>query len=118
MLSRLRKQRRSGDGLRLAGLSVVAGLFAMFNVPYAIAEELHPGHDWLKNKRNANGTSCCNGKDCHPIDDAEINELDDGSVEARGLKFPRSKVLPTEDGQSYICHNGPVPYCLFMKFGA
>jgi hypothetical protein len=86
----------------------------------SIAEPLHDGHEWLKDKRNGQNIRCCNDGDCKPVPAETIIENKNGSYDINGYNLPRVNVFPTEDelGRPFLCVDKASnhAYCAFIPY--
>jgi hypothetical protein len=81
-----------------------------------------PGHDgshaWYKTLRSPEGESCCNEKDCHPVDARFVEHGTVGSwvleirIGDRWVMVPRDRILPqpSPDGGVHACFSDPAPF--------
>jgi len=74
-----------------------------------------PAHEWY-------APECCSGRDCHPVDQTDLVEIDNGCWRqlSTGLKFCGSQVKPSQDRHWHVCHNADatVPYCAYIQNGS
>jgi hypothetical protein len=63
---------------------------------------------------------CCSGRDCHPVDQTDLEELDHGCWRqiSTGLKFCGTQVRPSEDRRWHVCNSGTIPYCVYIQNGS
>lgn len=69
---------------------------------------------------------CCGEGDCFPVRADEVRENSDGSWTyiPRNMTFPRTDVLPSQDGRYHVCIlQGPsgertIPRCIYIVLGA
>lgn len=73
-------------------------------------------HSWYRGLRSPEGDSCCNEKDCHPVDSryatvdgARTLEI---SIRGRWVKVPKDRILPqpSPDGGVHACYSDPASY--------
>jgi hypothetical protein len=69
------------------------------------------------------GISCCNAKDCEPIDDANIRVRHQGVevyVEGEWVPVAPEKIRPYEapDMHSHLCHMGRIIFCFVFGGGS
>jgi hypothetical protein len=63
-------------------------------------------HDWYTGKQDPyTHSDCCNGKDCHPIETADVRQLVNGDYEYLPYHWtiPRYRVQPSADDRYHIC---------------
>lgn len=81
-------------------------------------------HDMYKDWKQEHGASCCDNRDCAPVDE----RIKDGSYEAffnnKWVKIPDNKVRkePSPDGRAHLCANQldyghVIVYCFQPGFG-
>jgi hypothetical protein len=88
--------------------------------PSGVMGQIAGGHDefhyWYKGLKSPEGDSCCNEKDCHPVDSryatvdgARTLEI---SIRGRWVKVPKDRILPqpSPDGGVHACYSDPAPY--------
>jgi hypothetical protein len=70
-------------------------------------------HDWYTGLMNRQGVSCCNDRDCHPVDSCRLSSGAEG-IHVLGMcrPIPWDLVLsvPSPDGRHHACwwtFNGP-----------
>ncbi|HYM01710.1 MAG TPA: hypothetical protein VET85_02125 [Stellaceae bacterium] len=79
------------------------------------------GHDafhwWYQTLKSPEGESCCNAKDCHPVDSRYLEgPAGDWTLEIRigdrWVAVPRSRILPqsSPDGGVHACYSDPAPF--------
>lgn len=83
----------------------------------------HENHQWLNNRYNEQGLSCCSGGksgDCQPVPFSSYTIDKDGGINYEGYHFPKNNVFPTEDkkGRPVICIFNNAPRCAFIPYGA
>jgi hypothetical protein len=69
------------------------------------------------------GISCCNAKDCQPIDDAHVrirNQVVEVYVEGEWVPVAPEKIRPYQapDMHSHLCHMGRIIFCFVFGGGA
>ena len=141
----MRLQHRSGCARRLrtplviwlgfrAGLFNFGGAALLYWLLYpASSQELHQhthdgevGHfyqTWMRPGDFGLGiphrkNSCCNEKDCHPVEGRYVPEGPEGGtvleirVSGRWVKVPRDRILPepSPDGGTHACYSDPAPF--------
>lgn len=62
---------------------------------------------------------CCNDKDCHPVEDEDLEELPGGEWKhlPTGKVFSKDKVKPTQDRKQHVCIWNGQPRCIYIRFG-
>ena len=64
---------------------------------------------------------CCDGKDCLPTSDEDLEELAGGNVRhlPSGKVFGPSptRILPSQNSKQYVCIYNGEPRCLYRRFG-
>jgi hypothetical protein len=68
------------------------------------------------------GISCCNAKDCEPIDDANVrvrNQAVEVYVEGEWVSVAHEKIRPYKapDMRSHLCHMGRIIFCFVFGGG-
>ena len=74
-------------------------------------------HSWYQGLRSPEGDSCCNSKDCHPVD-SRYAEGADGErileilIGDRWVLVPKQRILPqsSPDGGVHACYSDPAPF--------
>lgn len=46
---------------------------------------------------------CCHDRDCKPVAAEEIIHNDDGTMSYRNCRFPKARILPSQDGDYHVC---------------
>jgi hypothetical protein len=103
------------------GLCPCAVLMLAISATSAVAQA-RPGHDkfheFYKGLKSPEGESCCNEKDCHPVDGRFVPEGTDGRfaleirIKGRWVPVPRDRILPqpSPDGGVHACYSDPAPF--------
>ncbi|MCD6069606.1 MAG: hypothetical protein K0S42_122 [Microvirga sp.] len=63
-------------------------------------------HEWYSGLKNPTGGSCCNGKDCFPVESCSLPDRKEGlQIEGACRPIPRDRIidLPSPDGQLHAC---------------
>jgi hypothetical protein len=78
------------------------------------------GHDrfhyWYRGLKTPEGDSCCNEKDCHPVDSryapADGKWVLEISIGGHWIKVPADRILPqpSPDGGVHACYSDPAPF--------
>ncbi len=88
----------------------------------AAMAQARPGHEtfheFYKRLKSPEGESCCNEKDCHPVDGRFVREGADGRfaleirIEGHWVRVPRDRILPqpSPDGAVHACYSDPAPF--------
>src|SRR5690349_8414432 len=98
-------------------LFLAIGLLLGFG-PCGATGQTNSGHDelhyWYKTLRSPEGESCCNEKDCHPVEGRFVKtEASEWVLEIRignrWVKVPRDRILsqPSPDGAVHACYSDP-----------
>ncbi len=74
-------------------------------------------HEFYRGLRSPEGESCCNAKDCHPVDGRFVADGVGGRfsleirIGGRWVKVPRDRILPqpSPDGAVHACYSDPAP---------
>ena len=95
-----------------------ASLFAL--LPTALMAESRRGHDafheFYSHLRSPEGESCCNEKDCRPVEGRFVPEGRTFTLEiligTRWIKVPKNRILPqpSPDGAVHACYSDPAPF--------
>jgi hypothetical protein len=109
-------------GYEMRCLSCLAmGLLIAFG-PSGTMGQTRPGHDalhyWYKTLKSPEGESCCNDKDCHPVEGRFVKTGDVGPwvleirIGNRWVTIPRDRILPQPclDGAVHACYTDRTPY--------
>lgn len=80
-------------------------------------------HDFYSGLKRPDGGSCCNGKDCTPVQMCVRDGREGVEIEGACRPIEWSKVLPmlSPDGQAHACHSAgadPIIYCLILPGAA
>ena len=75
-------------------------------------------HRWYQGLKSPEGESCCNEKDCHPVDSRYVAGGVDGPwtleilIRNRWVKVPKDRILPqpSPDGGVHACYSDPASY--------
>jgi hypothetical protein len=75
-------------------------------------------HEWYRGLKSPEGESCCNDKDCHPVDARFVRAESNGSVVleirigGRWITVPHDRILPqpSPDGGVHACYSDPAPF--------
>jgi len=75
-------------------------------------------HEFYRGLKSPEGESCCNEKDCHPVEGRFV-PVGQGRtfaleilIGARWVKVPRDRILPqpSPDGAVHACYSDPAPF--------
>jgi hypothetical protein len=74
-------------------------------------------HSWYQGLRSPEGDSCCNEKDCHPVDaryveGAPAEWMLEIRIGGRWVRVPPQRILPqpSPDGGVHACYSDPAPF--------
>jgi hypothetical protein len=75
-------------------------------------------HQWYRGLKSPEGQSCCNDKDCHPVEGRFVGKGAGGSfvleirVHGRWYQVPHDRILPqpSPDGGIHACYSDPAPF--------
>jgi len=74
-------------------------------------------HTWYQGLRSPEGESCCNEKDCHPVDYRYVAGADGAwmleiLVGNRWIAVPKQRILPqsSPDGGVHACYSDPASF--------
>jgi hypothetical protein len=74
-------------------------------------------HSWYQGLRSPEGDSCCNEKDCHPVDSryvegAPAEWMLEIRIGGRWVRVPPQRILPqpSPDGGVHACYSDPAPF--------
>ena len=105
-------------------VAIVIGFLLSLLPLRAAAHDHHTYHaefysQWL----TRDGISCCNARDCEPIDDQRVRVRSGGLevyVEGQWVSVSPEKVRPYEapDMMSHLCHLGTIIFCFVFGGGA
>lgn len=81
-------------------------------------------HGWYETLKSPEGESCCNAKDCHPVNSRYVEgSAGDWILEIRigerWVGVPRSRILPqsSPDGGVHACYSDPAPFMMETNSG-
>jgi hypothetical protein len=98
----------------------VASLLAL--LPTALMAQSRGGHDafheFYRHLKSPEGESCCNEKDCHPVEGRFVPEGRSGGfaleilIGRRWVRVPKDRILPqpSPDGAVHACYSNPAPF--------
>lgn len=86
-----------------------------------LAAQTRGGHDafhsWYQGLKSPEGDSCCNEKDCHPVDSryvegAPAEWILEIRIGGRWVRVPQQRILPqsSPDGGVHACYSDPAPF--------
>ena len=106
----------AGSALLLTGC-----VFSFLALPAAAHDPYHA--EFYSRWVTRDGISCCNAKDCQPIDDANVrvrNQAVEVYVEGEWVPVAPEKIRPYEapDMHSHVCHMGRIIFCFVFGGGA
>src|SRR5262249_28052671 len=88
--------------------------------PSSVVPQTAGGHDefhsWYRGLKSPEGDSCCNEKDCHPVDSRYVTANGawtlEISIRGRWVKVPKDRILPqpSPDGGVHACYSDPAPF--------
>jgi hypothetical protein len=75
-------------------------------------------HEWYRGLKSPEGESCCNDKDCHPVEARYVQQRTTGAfvlqirIRSRWVTVPRDRILPqpSPDGGVHACYSDPAPF--------
>jgi hypothetical protein len=73
-------------------------------------------HEFYRGLRSPEGESCCNEKDCRPVEGRYVREGRGFTLEiligTRWIKVPKERILPepSPDGAVHACYSDPAPF--------
>jgi hypothetical protein len=73
-------------------------------------------HEFYRHLRSPEGESCCNEKDCRPVEGRFVPEGRTFMLEiligTRWIKVPKDRILPqpSPDGAVHACYSDPAPF--------
>jgi len=96
-------------------------VFSLLALPAAAHDRNHA--EFYSRWVTRDGISCCNAKDCQPIDDANVrvrNQAVEVYVEGEWVPVAPEKIRPYEapDMHSHLCHMGRIIFCFVFGGGA
>jgi hypothetical protein len=94
-------------------LRLAAGAFLSFIACGAQA------HEWYTDLRAPDGTVCCNGHDCAPVDVCYLGGVEGVVVRGKCMIAPQARVLPqsSPDGREHACYWGGEVRCVIRGAG-
>jgi hypothetical protein len=86
-----------------------------------LAAQTRGGHDafhsWYQGLKSPEGDSCCNEKDCHPVDSRHVEGAPgewilEIRIGGRWVPVPPQRILPqsSPDGGVHACYSDPAPF--------
>ncbi len=90
--------------------------------PASVMAQTRPGHDafhsWYQGLKSPEGESCCNEKDCHPVEGRFVPTEIPGQIaleiriDGRWIRVPKDRILPqpSPDGGVHACYSDPAPF--------
>jgi hypothetical protein len=104
-----------------SALLLSACAFSFLALPAAAHDRYHA--EFYSRWVTRDGISCCNAKDCQPIDDANVrvrNQAVEVYVEGEWVPVAPEKIRPYEapDMHSHVCHMGRIIFCFVFGGGA
>jgi len=106
----------------MRGLVTVSfGFFCALSSAVSATAQTHGDHDtfhsWYRSLRSPEGDSCCNEKDCHPVEHQYVEAPDGGwileiLIGGRWVPVPKDRILPqaSPDGGVHACYSDPAPF--------
>ncbi|HXW27731.1 MAG TPA: hypothetical protein VEK55_00080 [Xanthobacteraceae bacterium] len=101
--------------LRASGFAVLVALLP--TAPLAQSRTGHDAfHEFYRGLRSPEGESCCNEKDCRPVQGRYVREGGAYTLEiligTRWIKVPKDRILPepSPDGAVHACYSDPAPF--------
>jgi len=89
-------------------------------LPAALMAEGRTGHDafheFYRGLKSPEGESCCNERDCHPVEGRFVPQGSAYMLEIligkRWVKVPKDRILrqPSPDGGVHACYSDPAPF--------
>jgi hypothetical protein len=89
-------------------------------LPTALMAEGRTGHDafheFYRGLKSPEGESCCNERDCHPVEGRYVPQAGGYILEIliskRWVKVPQDRILrqPSPDGGVHACYSDPAPF--------
>jgi hypothetical protein len=98
-------------------------------MPSALMAQGRGGHEafhWFyRGLKSPEGESCCNEKDCHPVEGRFVPEGQGRTfaleilIGTRWVKVPRDRILPqpSPDGAVHACYSDPAPFMTETEAG-
>ena len=73
-------------------------------------------HEWYTGLRAPDGTTCCNGADCEPVEPCWINGQPGVHIAGQCRSYKAERVLPqsSPDGQTHACYWGGEVRCVIQ----
>lgn len=104
-----------------------AGANAMTRLPLGLAAGVllsfiaygAQAHEWYTELRAPDGTVCCNGHDCAPVDVCYVGGLEGVLVRGKCHIAPQARILPqsSPDGREHACYWGGEVRCVIRGAG-
>jgi hypothetical protein len=90
-------------------------------LPTALMAQSRSGHDafheFYRGLKSPEGESCCNEKDCHPVESRFRQDQGGGFtleilIGKRWVEVPKNRILPqpSPDGGVHACYSDPAPF--------